>query len=225
MSDVATRTGYTQREGALVRFWTRILCDTLPPRADIIYMVCEHRDNEESVFPAVANLYHQKNSLRVGICDGETDHGYPGFTHWEEKLIDLGIPKEHIEQIWMPRDIGVNTRSEAIRFIEFVRSQGIHSCILVAWPAHLPRTFLTFGKTAEGLNVSSLKLYAYPGKALPWDETVMHSQGLVKDTREEIIENEELSRIWRYHREGHLWSPEEGLEYLQKRESIPTAVD
>lgn len=209
-----------------MRFWTRILCDALPAHADVIYATGEHWDNEESVFSAVAHLYHQRISLRVAVCDGETDHGYPGFPHWEEKLQDLGVLQEHIERISMPRDMNVNTRSEAIAFMEFAKSQGIRSCILVAWPAHLPRTFLTFGKTAENLIVPPLKLYACPGKALPWEETITHSQNVVKGTREEIIEARELSRIWRYHHEGHLWSPEQGLEYLRRRESLgPTAVD
>lgn len=219
MPETTQREGYTQREGTLVRFWTRILCDTLPAHTDIIYATGEHWDNEESVFPAVARLYHHGISSRVAVCDGKTDHGYPGFPHWEEKLRDLGILKQHIERILMPRGTNVNTRSEAIAFIEFARIRDIRSCILVAWPVHLPRTFLTFGKTAEDLN-SQLKLYAYPGKPLPWDEIVTHSQDVVKGTREEIIETEELSRIWRYHHESHLWSPEQGLEYLRKRESL-----
>lgn len=61
-----------------------------------------------------------------------------------------------------------------------------------------------------------LRIYSLPGLALPWHETVTHSQGRSKGSRAEFIAGE-LERIHRYHKKGDLASVEEVLDYLNKR--------
>jgi hypothetical protein len=62
-----------------------------------------------------------------------------------------------------------------------------------------------------------LRVYNRVGAALPWDETAVHSQGVLQCTRSELIHSE-LARIERYRNKGDLVSEREVLAYLQWRD-------
>ena len=62
-----------------------------------------------------------------------------------------------------------------------------------------------------------LYLYSLPGKPLPWQEEVTHSQGEVLGTRAELIAGE-MNRIKTYYAKGDLASVDEVLEYLNRRD-------
>jgi len=62
-----------------------------------------------------------------------------------------------------------------------------------------------------------LRVYNQVGAALPWDDTVVHSQGVLQCTRSELIHSE-LARIERYRNKGDLVSEREVWTYLQWRD-------
>ena len=64
-----------------------------------------------------------------------------------------------------------------------------------------------------------LKIYSFPGNALPWNEEVMHSQGRLTARRSDLIEAE-LARIDRYFQKGDLISFDKVLEYLDQRDQL-----
>jgi len=57
----------------------------------------------------------------------------------------------------------------------------------------------------------------YPGIAMPWQEEVAHSQGILKAKRYDLIQKE-LERIEKYQDKGDLALFEQVLNYLNKRE-------
>ena len=62
-----------------------------------------------------------------------------------------------------------------------------------------------------------LRVYNRVGVALPWDDTVVHSQGVLQCTRSKLIHSE-LARIERYRNKGDLVPEREVLAYLQWRD-------
>jgi hypothetical protein len=62
-----------------------------------------------------------------------------------------------------------------------------------------------------------LRVYNRVGMALPWHETVFHSQGTLACTRSDLI-HRELERIERYQAKGDLASTAEVFDYLTQRD-------
>ena len=62
-----------------------------------------------------------------------------------------------------------------------------------------------------------LRVYNRVGVPLPWDDTVVHSRGVLQCTRSELIHSE-MARIERYRNKGDLVLEREVLAYLQWRD-------
>ncbi len=63
-----------------------------------------------------------------------------------------------------------------------------------------------------------LLLYSRPGSPQSWDETVVHSQGVLKARRAELIKAE-MERIEKYRDKGDLASDDEIIRYLIMRDA------
>ena len=63
----------------------------------------------------------------------------------------------------------------------------------------------------------ALGIFNQPAAAMPWNESVLHSQGILKASRAELIHHE-LERINKYYKQGDLISCSEVLDYLNKRD-------
>jgi hypothetical protein len=86
---------------------------------------------------------------------------------------------------------------------------------VVSSPFHQLRAFVTI-VTAISREYPALKAYSQTGEPLEWNESVSHSQGELKGTREDFIYTE-LDRIDLYHGKGFLVSLDEVKDYLLKR--------
>lgn len=198
---------------------TRVLCDTAPNGpVDVAYLFGETKDNQESVLRAGALLYLTGPAEKIAICGLKKSHGYPGAESWWEKLISLGVPEEDIYEISPAKDFPPSTHAEALGLARYAKSKNWKSVYVVAPPLHQLRAFVT--TVTETLQeYPKLLIYSFPGMPQNWEEYIVHSQGIQKGTRSELL-TEELKKIEKYYKKGDLVSAEEVLRYLDWRDDI-----
>ncbi|MHA6248359.1 YdcF family protein [Pontibacter sp. CAU 1760] len=198
----------------------RTLCDTLPGEAaDALFLFGQTEDNQASAFAAVHTLHRQHCLKKVLLLDTEPISGYPGYANWKRALTAQGVAEELMEPVApVPPDPELlHTRIEAEAAIWHAKEKGYRRLIVTASPFQQPRAFMA-AVTAAQLHYPGLYLYSLPGKALPWKEQVVHSQGEVQDTRAGLIAGE-MQRIRKYHAQGDLASVDEVLAYLNRRDT------
>lgn len=204
--------------GALLELAVRVLCDTEPlelPRATYLY--AQTIDNESSVFAAARALARRKPGPALLIPFSPARDGYPGYPAWRSALESLGIPSEQIVPVPAEDFENLNTRTEAIALVRYLKAENIRSVFITASPLHQIRAVATVISVALD-ELPELAIFSFPGPALPWTETAVHSQGIVRDTRSRLIASE-LERIERYQAKGDLKPTNELLEYLDRRGS------
>ncbi len=195
---------------------TKILCDPLPDNTvDAAYLYGQTIENQSSVLNKGASLYKKGLVRSIWIADSQPKSGYLGFTVWQEKLIALGVPDSAIVGVPIDSYEIINTYIEASEVARLALSMSIKSLIVVSSPFHQLRAFVTI-VTAISREYPELKAYNQTGEALEWYESVSHSQGELKGTREGFIYTE-LDRIDLYHGKGFLVSLDEVKDYLLKR--------
>ena len=196
---------------------TRIFSDTAPrAKVDTAYLFGETEDNEASVLKAGVFLYGMGPARRIAICDAPAGHGYPGFDNWRPKLVGMGVPAKDICGVSLAGDFPPSTHAEALGLVRFAKKRGWKSVYVVAPPLHQLRAFVT--TVSEVIKEKSkLSVYSFPGIAQNWEEHIVHSQGIQKGTRAELLA-EELKKIEKYYKKGDLVSGEEVLKYLDKRD-------
>lgn len=203
----------------LVELTARVLRDTPPPDAlPAAYLFAQTQDNEASVLGAGLELLRTARvaALRLPGCTAIA--GYPGFERWQAELVNAGAPAQRIEPVALDLVAGINTKVEAEAAVALARARADAALAVVAAPFHQLRAFMTVVRVALAEH-PILRLYSFPGLALPWAEIVTHSQGTVCATRAGLIEPE-LRRIERYTAKGDLIQVRKVLDYLDRREGL-----
>jgi uncharacterized SAM-binding protein YcdF (DUF218 family) len=200
----------------MIELLTRILCDTRPAEmADAAFLFGQTADNQDSVFVTAKDLLQNLAVRKILFMDTPPLSGYPGYAAWRQDFIELGIAEEFLAGV-PPTDTTIlHTLIEAESMALYARQKKYTRIILVASPFQQLRAFMT-AVTAVKRHYPALRLYSQPGKTLPWQEPVTHSQGTVTGTRSSLIAGE-LERIEKYQAQGNIVSTEEVLEYLNKR--------
>lgn len=199
-----------------VELLLRILCDTLPSRADAMYLFAQTEPNQEGVFQAARGLLHRKTVGRILISDCAPKSGYIGAGAYRKAMIRSGIAEETIDEVPMEPTEILHTQIESHALVRLARARGYESVIVTSAPFHQERAFMA-AATAAMRGHPDLKVYSLPGKAQPWDEVVTHSQGTLVGTRAELIEPEH-HRVERYTVQGDLACRDEVLRYLRQRD-------
>jgi hypothetical protein len=132
-------------------------------------------------------------------------------------LRKYGISENQIDGVITEKTPTLNTLIEAEAMVRFAKSKGFRSLYIVAPPFHQFRAFIT-SVSVVLREYPELQVYSFPGETLPWDEKVVHSQGLVSGSRWSLI-NGEIERIVRYQEKGDLIPFNEVINYLNGRES------
>ncbi|MFO7557130.1 MAG: hypothetical protein R6W88_18195 [Desulfobacterales bacterium] len=201
-----------------IELLTRVLCDQRPKHpTNGAYLYCQTRSNQQSIFQTAQFLLNNTYTYRILILNTKAKSGYPGFTEWKQNLKQLGISEEQIEGVINKETSMLNTLFESEAIIRFAKQHSYHSLFVVAPPFHQLRAFMT-AVTIALREYPELLIYSYPGVAMSWQEEVIHSQGVLKAKRHNLIQ-EELERIEKYQGKGDLASPEQVLSYLNKRET------
>jgi hypothetical protein len=201
----------------LIELLIRTLCDLLPDLpADGAYLFGQTADNQQSVFETGVDLVNRQRARRLLIPDSTPQCGYPGFRAWRQALGGLGLGESDIVGVSTASLPGLNTLAEAEALVRHARAEGLARIFVVAPPFHQLRAFITTVSVVLR-EFPELRVYNRVGAALPWDETAVHSQGVLQCTRGELIHSE-LARIERYRRKGDLVSQDEVFAYLQWRD-------
>ncbi len=191
----------------------RILCDTLPAFLDAGYIVCATRDNQLSSIDRIALLRAEGWIKKILVCHGHLKSGYSGSEFVLSMLISRAITKNVvIFDCWAEE---FNTFTETESLIMFAKYVGYKRIVISAPPFHQIRTFISCVSHAIK-HYPELSLYSSPGIAMNWREKVTHSQGILEDTRANLIKGE-WERLYRYHQKGDLVSSQEVLSYLNQR--------
>ena len=195
----------------------RILCDPPPAKpVDAAYLFAETEPNQASVFAVGRALVKHGTVARLLISDCTAKSGYLGAAAYRQAMIAAGIPDQAITEAPMePTDI-LHTLIEAQAVVRYAKTKGDRQLLIVAVPFHQERAFITTVSVALR-EYPELKLYSWPGNALPWDETVTHSQGTLRGSRAELIAGEQR-RIEEYTAKGDLAPRSEILRYLRTRD-------
>ncbi|TXK36701.1 YdcF family protein [Pontibacter qinzhouensis] len=197
----------------------RSLCDTLPDAPlDGHFLYGQTPDNEASVFAAAHYLLQNKKASRILITNTGPMSGFRGFSNWQDKLVEQGVAAAHVVPVPpVPRETPIlHTLIEAQSMVAFAKEQQLKSIVVTAAPFQQPRAFMT-AVTAALASYPELRIYSYPGNAMPWQDEVVHSQGTVTGTRASLIAGE-LERVALYNAKGDLASVQEVLAYLNQRD-------
>jgi hypothetical protein len=203
----------------LIELLIRALYDPLPEvPVDGAYLFGQTVDNEQSVFATAVDLVSQHQTRQLLIPDSVPRCGYPGFRAWQQALIGLGLRDTTITGISTASYPTLNTLIEATAVVGYAKQKSISSIFVVSPPFHQLRAFMTTVSVALQ-EFPELQIYNRVGIALPWHETVFHSQGTLECTRSDLIHSE-LERIERYQAKGDLAAAEAVLEYINRRDSL-----
>jgi hypothetical protein len=197
----------------------RTLCDTLPQTAvDGLFLFGQTADNQTSAFAAVQQLLQDKRTNKVLFLGAAPMSGYPGYDNWKRELSKLGVEENMLEAVPpVPVDTDMlHTRIEAESMVLHARKKGYKKLIVTAAPFQQPRAYMA-AVTAVLQHYPQLYIYSQAGKAMPWQEEVVHSQGEVQDERAGLIQGE-MERIRKYNAKGDLASVEEVIDYLNRRD-------
>lgn len=154
---------------------------------------------------------------RIAICGAKKGYGYPGFGNWKKKLVKLGIPERKIVGVQISSDFPPSTHAEAWGIVRYAKKSKWRTLYIVAPPLHQLRAFVTT-VTALIREKARVLAYNFVGMSQRWEEHIIHSQGIQKGTRSELL-TEEFEKMERYYKKGDLISGEEVLKYLDKRDA------
>ncbi len=197
---------------------TRVLCDSWSQTpADGVYLYCQTESSQQSVFRAALDLLDNSLTSKVLILQSSAKSGYPGFPKWSERLEKSGLDRGQIEGVEIGETATLNTLIESEALVRYALRREYHSLFVVAPPFQQLRAFMT-AVTVALREYPQLLIYSYPAVAMPWQEEVLHSQGTLRATRNELIRTE-LERIDTYQQKGDLALFEQVLAYLNKRKT------
>jgi hypothetical protein len=197
----------------------RILCDITPEKpVDAAYLYAQTHDNAESVLLAGADVYHKFLAPKLFILNTTSTKGYDGYCAWKNLLRSKSIPEASIIKIDLYGQ-DHNTLTEAQALVQHAKKYALETILVIAPPFHLPRAFMTTIRAASS-KYPGLKIYSRPGITFPWHNKVVHSQGILRAKRFELI-GEELNRIHKYAAKQDLSSFQETKRYLDRRDCSP----
>lgn len=202
----------------LIELLIRALSDPLPHvPPDGAYLFSQTVDNEQSVFATAVDLINQRQVKQLLIPDSAPRCGYPGFQAWQQALLGLGLQEANLAGVPTASYPTLHTLIEAKALVRYAKQKNITSVFVVATPFHQLRAFMTTVSVALQ-EFPELRIYNRVGVALPWHETVLHSQGTLECKRSDLIHSE-LERIERYQTKEDLAATDEILDYLVRRDS------
>ncbi len=184
-----------------------------PQPADAAYLFAQTASNQESALSAAPH----SPARQILLLNTRPRSGYPGSGPWKKELLQSDLDPRRIAEIPMSDSILLNTRTEAQALIDYVQHQRFQALEIISPPFHQLRAFMTAITIALEEN-ADIRIYSCPGRAFPWNETVVHSQGTLQAERRQLI-HKELARIETYQAKGDLAPTAAILNYLNQRDS------
>lgn len=203
----------------LVVLQTHILADYRDPRRgpfEMLYLYGETTDNDQSHLLRAIELAEAGAMKSIGISGADAQNGYAGFDVTVLRLKAFGW-KSTMPIVRLPSEGNANTLSEAESLVAYARMKGGDFGI-VAPAFHLVRAFMTM---VTAIGPYPIRVYAIQGVQLRWNEPIVHSQGVVRGTRIELVGESELPRLEKYRAPefGGMLSAAAVLDYLKWRDA------
>ena len=196
---------------------SQLFCDYRDPRRgplEMLYLYGETEDNDPSTILRAIEFANAGGMNSIGIAEGELGHGYAGFDGTVSRLKAFGW-KSKMPIVKLDSGGIASTLTEARALVAYAR--GTRGDIgIVASPFHLVRSFMT---VATAIGDDPIRVYAFPGVPLRWNEDVVHSQGIHRNARAGLL-SDELKRMEKYRASeyGSMLSAEKALKYLDWRD-------
>lgn len=196
-------------------FIYRVLSDERLGKVEALYLFSQTEHNQYSVLDFATESFENGGIEQVVILGSDPVSAYPGSQLWRTILMTRGIPPELVLETEGKGLDEVNTYKEAQLFVDFCVKYELTNVAITAAPFHQERAYISTVSAALKAG-ANLKIHSYLGKALAWNQQSVHSQGLQKGTRLEILKTEQ-EKIEKYFKKGDLLSRKEILEYMNNR--------
>lgn len=183
--------------------------------ADVAYLFGQSINNEDSVLTGAIFLWNAGRVKQLCIS-AESAPGFIRSAEWRARLIHAGVPETQIDALPHVSIFPRSTDAEAESIIERAEICGWKNIYLVSTPVHQLRAFISV-VSALKRKKAELQVFNCVGSAQRWDESVMHSQGVQRGLRRDLV-HKELEKIEHYFQKGDLIAPREVLAYLNKRD-------
>lgn len=185
------------------------------PKLRLAYLFAETKDNQVSSFQAAEQMTREGLADKFLICGRPEVEatGYPGGVVWQKHL-GQKVGSDNILLVPFPYK-KLNTLAESMALVNYLRSINQLELYIVVPHFHQPRAFMTLASVTLR-NYNALKIYNYPGILLPWERSVYHSQGILRNTRAGLVKNE-LERIVLYQTKGDILPSAQILYYIDRR--------
>ncbi|MBI2145515.1 hypothetical protein HYU18_04300 [Candidatus Woesearchaeota archaeon] len=206
------------------------------PVLEHAYVFGQTEDNEQSSFQAARAMQQEGIARKFWVIEGIEAEGFPGYQAWHERfgsmvgtenVASLPFPTWVQKSFWMWEycDIrtknlirahcNVNTLSESQSLVEMAVTSHVPALYVVSPQFHFLRACMTV--MSEAINAShrghNVRIFNYLGTSLPWEETVIHSQGTQEMTRAQLV-RKELEKIPSY---KNILPVKDIMEYIDKR--------
>ncbi len=199
-----------------------IFSDPIPGDVGFVYLFGQTEDNQFSVLEKGVEL--QQKGYSIMVSGNKEGSGYPGYAAWSGYFRKKGAtpPFPIIQERYAP----ANTLTEAENLVRHLAETGIEKVGIVAAPFHQLRAFFTtvgvILKNQEKIFTEhrlEIKAYSMPGAPLLWNEEVIHSQGITRGRRRDLLISE-WEKTNSYIQKGDIPSSTRVFEYLEWRESV-----
>ena len=125
----------------------------------------------------------------------------------------MGMSEDHIIPIPYTFPEGhINTLLEAISFAKFIQDKSLTSVGILCQAFHILRATMTLVSALKELKVQ-MNIHPYISEVGYWHDVLVHSQGIVKGSRLDLVDSE-LQRIRRYQEKGDILTEVEVLNYF-----------
>lgn len=206
---------------SLVKLLWLISHDCVPESAfekpKVICLFGNTLDNQESVLSEGARLWLNGTVTTIGVLHHEDlNHGYPGFTAWRNNLLGRGVPSDAIDKVIIPVHIKPNTLTEAEAFVRYAKENNWKNIYIASGQLLQFRAFISMVSVIRREH-QELYIYNQRCEVLDWTKGVVHSQGILRGVRRDIIDVE-WQKINKYYDKGDLVGLGEVLRYLDERD-------
>lgn len=211
----------TQREHELYEASLAILTDTLPERADAIFLHGRAAGDTDGLFELASQLVKTERADRIVITGTEGDaldpvapRAWAGKTAWTEALVALGVPVDKI----VYSEPAYHTRQESDVYVDMARQEGWGNAIVLSQPHQALRAILGTLMSVRNAGDYPLRVYSGFPPNTDWDKIVYGSQGQNPMPRRDHCALE-MQRVIAYQEKGDLVSLKDYLEYKKMRDT------
>ncbi len=194
-------------------------------KVQFIYLVTQARDNNAAIIDAAVRISLQNNrtkdKVKIGVC-GLHHPACDDYEIMRTKLMLKGVRSSEIVRIGSSHpNVGegkkfrwFNTKVEMEVVVLHCLKMGISRVGVCSSVMHQPRAYLAAISALSKYKAGKfMSVFSLPGEPLDWNRFAVHSQGITRGKRAELLEGEIL-RIFEYWREGDMVAPSYGLKYL-----------